>query len=102
FQISGVPFEVIYVAPNNKPACNMDAETDRLRVVSTPALTMFHGSSFKRYLYIIHLEVGNFSGGLEHRACNVQAIPNSPELHLDALAAHEYFHAWNVKQIRPK
>jgi len=47
------------------------------------------------------LEIGNFSGGLEHRACNVQAVANSTELHLDDLAAHEYFHAWNVKQIRP-
>ncbi len=102
FAISGIPFEVVYVAPDNKPLCDMDAETERLRRVSEPALKMFGGAGFKRYVYIIHLSIGNFSGGLEHRACNVQAIANSPELHLDDLAAHEYFHAWNVKQIRPK
>jgi len=102
FKVHGVPFETIFVSPTNKPNCDLDAEADRLRVVSAPALKMFGGSSFKRYLYILHLAVGDFSGGLEHRACNVQAINNTPELHLDDLAAHEYFHAWNVKQIRPE
>jgi len=102
FSISGIPFEVIFVEPTNAPRCDMDAETERLRVVSIPALKMFGGASFKKYLYILHLEIGNFAGGLEHRACNVQAVANGSELHLDDLAAHEYFHAWNVKQIRPK
>ena len=101
FKVGDVPFEVIFVAPDNHVSCDMDAETERLRRVSEPALKMFMGASFKRYLYIIHLQVGNFGGGLEHRACNVQAVPNTPQLHLDDLAAHEYFHAWNVKQIRP-
>ncbi len=101
FMIDGIPFSVVFVAPNNTAACDMDAETERLRKVSVPALHMFRGASFRRYLYILHLEVGNFSGGLEHRACNVQAVANSAQLHLDDLAAHEYFHAWNVKQIRP-
>jgi len=101
FKVQGVPFEVIFVSPKNKPNCDLDYESDRLRAVSGPALKMFGGSSFKKYLYIIHLEVGSFSGGLEHRACNVQAVANSGRLHLDDLAAHEYFHAWNVKQIRP-
>ncbi|MDR3690690.1 MAG: hypothetical protein P4L46_15030 [Fimbriimonas sp.] len=102
FTLSGIPFEVDFVAPENQVRCNMDAETERLKAVSAPALKLFHDAGFKKYYYIIHLEVGNFSGGLEHRACNVQAVANSGELHLDDLAAHEYFHAWNVKQIRPK
>jgi len=102
FKVQGVPFEVIFVSNKNKPNCDMDAEAERLRIVSGPALKMFGSSSFKRYLYILHLAIGNFSGGLEHRACNVQAVADTPELHLDDLAAHEYFHAWNVKQIRPQ
>ena len=101
FKLMGVPFEVIFVAPENAPRCDLDLETERLKTVSKPALKMFRRSSFKKYLYILHLEIGNFSGGLEHRSCNVQAVSNGSELHLDDLAAHEYFHAWNVKQIRP-
>ncbi len=102
FTVAGVPFEAIYVAPDNTPRCDLTAETERLNLVSKPALKLFGGSGFKKYLYIIHLEIGNFNGGLEHRACNVQAVANSPHLNLDDLAAHEYFHAWNVKQIRPR
>ncbi|HZH98956.1 MAG TPA: hypothetical protein VEX38_08290, partial [Fimbriimonadaceae bacterium] len=44
----------------------------------------------------------DFAGGLEHRASTVLAIANMPQLHIDDLAAHEFFHTWNVKHIRPK
>jgi len=102
FAIGKIPFEVIFVAPDNEPHCDINAETEQLRKLSEPALKLFGGAQFKKYLYILHLEIGSFNGGLEHRACNVQAIANSGELRLDDLATHEYFHAWNVKQIRPQ
>jgi predicted metalloprotease with PDZ domain len=100
FAVNGIPFEAIFVS-EDRINCDTKEEAERLKTLSFPALQMFKGSSFKRYLYILHLKVGNFAGGLEHRASNVQAIANSPTLHLDELATHEYFHAWNVKQIRP-
>jgi len=102
FTVEGVPFEAIFVAPDGQIRCNPDVEAERLRKLSIPTMKMFHGSAFKKYLYIIHLSIGNFSGGLEHRACNVQAVSNVKPLNLDELAVHEYVHAWNVKQIRPK
>ncbi len=102
FNVAGIPFEAIWVAPNNDFHSNLDAETARLQRVSLPAIKMFGGAPFKRYIYFIHLAVGNFAGGLEHRACNVEAIGNARTLNLDDLAAHEFFHAWNVKQIRRK
>ena len=100
FKVGEIPYEVIWVA-DPAPKCDMDAETERLRRGSIPALNMFGGSSFKKYIYFVHLEVGDFAGGLEHRACNVIAVDNSQTIHLDNLATHEYFHAWTVKQIRP-
>jgi predicted metalloprotease with PDZ domain len=100
FTVEGIPFEAVYVS-NGKLASNPDRETERLRKVSAPAIQMFHGAGFKHYLYIIHLAVGDFAGGLEHRASTCIAIPNSRQLNLDDLAAHENFHSWNVKQIRP-
>ena len=100
FKVGEIPFEAIWVGdPGIR--CNIDEETERLRRGSIPAIKMFGGASFKKYLYIVHLEVGDFSGGLEHRASNVIATENTESIHLDALATHEYFHAWNVKQIRP-
>jgi predicted metalloprotease with PDZ domain len=98
--VEGIPFSVVFVAPRGL-RCDADEESARMFTESAPAIRMFGEAPFKRYLYIVHLEVGNFSGGLEHRASNVIAMPNSAPLHLDELATHEYFHAWNVKQIRP-
>lgn len=102
FEVEGVPFEAIFVAPNEAPRCNVDREAENLRVVAAPALKLFGGAAFKKYLFIIHLAVGNFGGGLEHRSSCVIATSNSRELGIEDLAAHEYFHAWNVKQIRPQ
>ncbi|MBS1718969.1 MAG: M61 family metallopeptidase [Armatimonadetes bacterium] len=101
FKVEGIPFEAIWVATNNTFNPDLDAETEILRKVSIPAIKLFGSAPFKHYTYIFHLAIGNFGGGLEHRASTVIAIPNSRQLGLDDLAAHEYFHAWNVKQIRP-
>ncbi|GBF51984.1 peptidase, M61 glycyl aminopeptidase family protein [Leptospira ryugenii] len=58
------------------------------------------------YLFIVNLSQSTY-GGLEHSACSVNYFP--PE-HIDEegeykklleLLAHEYFHLWNVKRIRP-
>jgi len=102
FVQGGIPFEVVFVAPDQKYNPNLDSETERLKAIALPALKLFGGAQFKRYIFFIHLAVGNFDGGLEHRACNVQAVANARTLNIDDLAAHEYFHAWNVKQIRPR
>jgi predicted metalloprotease with PDZ domain len=51
--------------------------------------------------------IGGTRNGLEHRNSTVMNIPlasaSSREEYLDwlSLAAHEYFHAWNVKRLRP-
>ena len=102
YEIDGHPYQVVWTAGESPIKADLDAETERLRKGYVPALKLFGGASFPRYLTIVHLAVGDFSGGLEHRASNVQAIPNLEVLHLDDLAVHEYIHAWNVKQIRPK
>lgn len=101
FKVEGIPFEAIWVG-DPAPRCDVDAETERLRKGSIPAIKMMKKVPFKRYVYLIHLEVGDFAGGLEHRASTTIAVGNSQSVHLDELATHEYFHAWNVKQIRPK
>ena len=101
FKVEGIPFEAIWVG-DPAPRCDVDAETQRLRRGSIPAIKMMKTVPFKRYLYLIHLEVGDFGGGLEHRASTTIAVGNSQTVHLDELATHEYYHSWNVKQIRPK
>jgi predicted metalloprotease with PDZ domain len=100
FKAGGASFEAIFSAPDGKIP-DRAGEVEELRALSEPAIKMFGGTPFKKYLYIVHLAVGSFGGGLEHRASTVLAVPNSDPVELGSLAAHEFFHAWNVKHIRP-
>lgn len=101
FKVEGLPFSLV-VASNDNITADLDRTVERLKLCSAPAIKLFGKAPFTHYLYIIHLSVGDFGGGLEHRASNVIAIPNTDSIQLDELGTHEYFHAWNVKQIRPK
>lgn len=101
FTVANVPFEVVVASPTVRYP-NMDLLAASLALTSRPAIQLFGSAPFKKYLYIIHLAVGDFAGGLEHRASNVIATQFENPLELGTLASHEYFHAWNVKQIRPK
>lgn len=68
---------------------------------------LFGGLPYERYLFLLHLSSQGF-GGLEHKdSCSL----NYPRFGLRdtekynrfiQLVAHEFFHLWNVKRIRPK
>lgn len=102
FIVEGVPFEAVFVSENTTFRPNLDEEARQLAQLSVPALKMMGGAPFKRYVYLIHLAIGNFSGGLEHRASTLIAVPNMGRLRLHELAAHEFYHVWNIKHIRHK
>lgn len=102
FETRSKKFELIWVPPARKINCDVDEQTEVLRKVVEPILDQFGGARFKRYVFIIHLSDDGFGGGLEHRASTVLAVPNRPHLDLADLGAHEFFHAYNVKQIRPR
>lgn len=83
-----------------------DLKADIKKIVETVA-AHFSSVPYDSYLFMTHF-ARNLFGGLEHK--------NSTALHYDgrklknrgdyinwlALVAHEYFHTWNVKRIRPK
>jgi predicted metalloprotease with PDZ domain len=78
--------------------------TDVKKVVET-AIDMFGGvPPYKNYLFILHLRTG---GGLEHaNSCVIGArrfsfSSTAGYTSFLSLVAHEYFHLWNVKRIRP-
>jgi predicted metalloprotease with PDZ domain len=68
--------------------------------------TFMGGLPYERYAFITHFSPGLF-GGLEH--CNSTALQFCPTqittrkgyVNYLALVAHEFFHTWNVKRIRP-
>jgi predicted metalloprotease with PDZ domain len=61
---------------------------------------------FNDYLFIFHFLHGPGGGGMEHSNAAViemsaEAAKNDPGT-LASLTAHEFFHLWNVKRIRPQ
>ncbi|MFM7017082.1 MAG: M61 family metallopeptidase [Bacteroidota bacterium] len=78
-----------------------------MAVITEQALNVFGGPHpCKNYLFIIH-NLNNGGGGLEHKnSTTLQTDRNgyTGESYKDflTLVAHEYFHLWNVKRMRPK
>jgi predicted metalloprotease with PDZ domain len=64
-------------------------------------LQLMGGAPFENYLFILHIgrAAQGAGGGMEH--ANGTAINISSGQALAGVAAHEFFHLWNVKRIRP-
>jgi predicted metalloprotease with PDZ domain len=80
--------------------------TDTQKIIEVEA-KLFGGLPYDSYLFLLHL-TANAYGGLEHKAaCSL--IYSRFSLRNEegyakfmSLVAHEFFHLWNVKRIRPK
>jgi predicted metalloprotease with PDZ domain len=72
-----------------------------LRKICSYELRLMEGAPYSEYTFIYH--VGNASGGsgggMEH--ANSTAIFAPSDAFLNNVSAHEFFHLWNVKRIRP-
>ena len=75
---------------------------DSLRRMTGYEVKLMGGPPFKEYTFFFH--IGTYpdagGGGMEHANCT--AIGGSSVEMVSAIAAHEFFHAWNVKRIRPQ
>jgi len=81
-----------------------ELKTDMERIVLA-ATDVFGQNPNTEYTFIIH-NVINGQGGLEHTNSCVLSVNRwtyAPNEYLNflSLVAHEYFHLWNVKRIRP-
>jgi predicted metalloprotease with PDZ domain len=67
---------------------------------------IFGGLPYEQYIFLLHLSPSG-GGGLEHKNCCSLLYPRfgfqGSEKHnrFMQLVAHEFFHLWNVKRIRP-
>ncbi|MDQ3266396.1 MAG: PDZ domain-containing protein [Myxococcota bacterium] len=104
FMAAGVPHEVI-IWGDPKP--DGQRITEELRKICETEAALFGGLPLKRYLFLVYL-TDKGRGGLEHLASTALLYPrfalNNPKGWEDflTLAAHEYFHLWNVKRIKPR
>lgn len=102
FDASGVKHKVAMYNYGNYSIDKL--KIDMAKVVEG-ATSVFGQNPNKEYTFIIH-NVVNAQGGLEHRNSTVLSVNRwtyeGPK-YVDflKLVAHEYFHLWNVKRIRP-
>ncbi len=61
---------------------------------------MMGGAPYKEYTFMIHIGSEYGGGGMEH--ANSTAISAGSTAGAIEIAAHEFFHTWNVKRIRPQ
>ena len=102
FTESGARFRVILIESVSANAGSADDFIARLKKLVAYELSLMKGPPFTEYTFFFEIgpyaEVGG--GGMEHANCT--AIAAGSENEAIATAAHEFFHAWNVKRIRPK
>jgi predicted metalloprotease with PDZ domain len=104
FEVLGKPHQLaIWGQGNADPERIME---DTKRIIELEA-QLFGGLPYERYIFLLHLAATGF-GGLEHKdACSL-IYPRFGFRAKDKynrfmqLVAHEFFHLWNVKRIRPK
>ena len=99
FRISGIepPIEVAIHGDDWKQA---EIE-NTLRRLCKYEIELMGGAPFDHYLFIFHIGKGAAAagGGMEHG--NSTSISVNSEVQIAGVSAHEFFHLWNVKRIRP-
>ncbi len=98
-----------YAEMSRSPAREMALEA--LAKMAEVLHGLFGEPPYDRYTTFVYLEESQltFAGGLEHADSHLDIIPaiafQNPRLTFRQffyrLLAHEYYHAWNVKRIRP-
>jgi predicted metalloprotease with PDZ domain len=104
FEVLGKPHALAIWGQGNAEPERIVEDTRKIIQVEAD---LFEGLPYDRYLFLLHLSAQGF-GGLEHKdSCSLN-YPRlgfrSPERYnrFMQLVAHEFFHLWNVKRIRPK
>jgi predicted metalloprotease with PDZ domain len=99
FQLEGVPHE-IWVVVHGDNWKKKQIESDLKRICEYE-IKLMGGAPYARYTFVLHIGKGaaGAGGGMEH--ADSTAISVSSGEYLPSLAAHEFFHLWNVKRIRP-
>lgn len=103
FDADGVKYEVAMCGGGNYDKERL--KKDMPEIVLQEA-AIYGENPNKRYVFIVH-NTSNGSGGLEHLSSTVLGAKrdsfNDEKVYRQflGLAAHEHFHLWNVKRLRP-
>jgi len=104
FRIGKVPFEISLVGADHDRTDRQEFAM-RVKKISKHFIDMFGGAPMDRYVFLFRMPGG---GGLEHKNSTTiglmsltGSVPGKPSM-WDFVIAHEFFHLWNVKRLRPE
>ncbi|MBD1907749.1 M61 family metallopeptidase [Funiculus sociatus GB2-A5] len=104
FEVMGKPHELAIWGKGNAEAERMIPDMQKIIEVEAQ---LYGGLPYDRYVFLLHL-ASTGAGGLEHKnSCTLNyhrfgfREPDKYNRFMQ-LVAHEFFHLWNVKRIRPK
>ncbi|MGB3651548.1 MAG: M61 family metallopeptidase [Rivularia sp. (in: cyanobacteria)] len=104
FEVMGKPHQLAIWGKGN---VKVEPLIEDIKKIIEVEAQMFGGLPYERYLFLLHLSAQSF-GGLEHKdSCSLiyRRFGFSDREKYERfmqLVAHEFFHLWNVKRIRPK
>jgi predicted metalloprotease with PDZ domain len=113
FDVGGCRHEIVVSAA---PGSDLDRVARDLKPVCARQIALFdparRRAPMRRYLFLVMASADGY-GGLEHRSSTAlicgrddlpypgMVAPHDGYRTFLGLASHEYFHAWNVKRIKP-
>lgn len=95
FEVSGARVRVVV----HGTAWNRAALRDALRRIVEYQTRLMGEVPFEEFLFIYHFGLGG-NGGMEHAEST--AIALGANAGAAGISAHEFFHLWNVKRLRPR
>ena len=111
FSAAGVPHRIVVAGA--WPSFDGERLLADVQRICEAQIALWGGAPFERYSFLLWA-VDEGHGGLEHRASTAlicarrelptaaePAVPGDAYVRLLGLFSHEYFHAWNVKRLRP-
>jgi predicted metalloprotease with PDZ domain len=104
FEALGKPHQFVAWGQGNLDLARAVQDT---RIIVETTAQLWGDLPYNSYLFLLHLSPDGF-GGLEHRSSTTLNYGRFDFLDPDryqrflALVAHEFFHTWNVKRLRPK
>ena len=103
FRVGGIDHELAYYGQLLPHKENIKED---IKKIVEHIQSFMGGMPYEKYTFMTHFVPGTY-GGLEHRNstalqfCPTQMTCRKGYANYLALVAHEYFHTWNVKRIRP-
>jgi predicted metalloprotease with PDZ domain len=105
FDYKGVKYYLVFIGEGNYDKEKITHDT---KAFVTYLVDMMGGAPFKKYVFFLRARPGGRPGGVEHLNSTDMSLP-AWDMHASwaiysrflFVGAHEFFHLWNVKRIRP-